>query len=367
MTTTQTVPIELTRPGPPGVLYATAGDQYSRLAALPLYEGGAPYTPPAGTSCTIGWRRRATGAVGSYSLILLPDGSTRPAWTLSGNVLTIELDWQLCLQAGAVEVNVALTGPDGSRLHTWEMLCQVGRGAVAEASDPTAPNEAASTAADRAEEAARQAVQAANLMLDAADRAEAAADRAEAIAPEEGVVLSVNGQGGAVTLTAADVDALPAPASPTAGALLAVDTVPTGAGPSTKSVPVDGAHGVEVAAAGLQLTPATAQQLAAMAEQWDPVTPALLPLAVKLALASAWASAGWTDTDRANARATLGAADAAAMASQLADLTARVNALELSGGGGSSAVDQPYTADFAAMTGMTYTGVWNQVLQRLEF
>lgn len=58
MTTTQNIPIELTQPGPPAVLYAAAGDQYSRLAALSLYVEGQPYTPPAGTSCIIGWRRR---------------------------------------------------------------------------------------------------------------------------------------------------------------------------------------------------------------------------------------------------------------------------------------------------------------------
>ena len=44
----------------------------------------------------------------------------------------------------------------------------------------------------------------------AADRAEAAADRAEKTAPADGPVKSVNGQGGVVTLTAADVGALEA-------------------------------------------------------------------------------------------------------------------------------------------------------------
>ena len=53
-------------------------------------------------------------------------------------------------------------------------------------------------------------------------RAEDAALRAESFAPTDGTVLSVNGKGGAVQLTAAQVGALPAPAAPQAGALLRV-------------------------------------------------------------------------------------------------------------------------------------------------
>lgn len=244
MTTTQNIPIELTQPGPPAVLYAAAGDQYSRLAALSLYVEGQPYTPPAGTSCIIGWRR-ASGTVGSYSQIMDPDGTTRSAWNLSGSVLTIELDWNLCRQAGPVAVNVALVGPDGSRLHTWELLCMVQRGAVADASDPTAPNEAASSAASRAEKAAQQAVQAANLLASAADRAEAAAQRAEAIAPEEGLVLSVNGMGGAVTLDAQAVGAVARPSAPAAGGLLAVDAVDPKTGAVTTRTILIGGGGLE--------------------------------------------------------------------------------------------------------------------------
>lgn len=366
MTTTQNIPIELTQPGPPAVLYAAAGDQYSRLAALSLYVEGQPYTPPAGTSCIIGWRR-ASGAVGSYSQIMDPDGTTRSAWNLSGSVLTIELDWNLCRQAGPVAVNVALVGPDGSRLHTWELLCMVQRGAVADASDPTAPNEAASSAASRAEKAAQQAVQAANLLASAADRAEAAAQRAEAIAPEEGLVLSVNGMGGAVTLDAQAVGAVARPSAPAAGGLLAVDAVDPKTGAVTTRTILIGGGGLETSGGRLQLTPASAQQLAAMTDAWAPIVPALLPLAVKLALASAWASAAWTDGDRTSVRSTIGAASATEMDRQLAALEARVKALELTGGGGSGAVDQPYSADFGTMSGLVYTGVWNQALQRLEF
>ena len=221
--TTQTIPVELTRPGPLPVVYATAGDVYSRWVEMHLYSNGAPYTPPSGTTCLIGWRRGAN--FGTYDQIAEPDGtsSTHQAWEISGNVLTIELNWQVTAKA-----NVAMIGQDGSRLHTWELLCQVQPGAVADADDPTLPSESATQAAQRAEQAAQEAEDSAANLADAVARAEAAAQRAEAVAPEDGAVTSVNGQGGAVVLDAYDVGALPAPASTagiTAGMILSVQSV----------------------------------------------------------------------------------------------------------------------------------------------
>ena len=90
------------------------------------------------------------------------------------------------------------------------------RGAVADADDPTKPSESATDAANRAEQAAADAQDSAANLEDAVKRAEAAAQRAESLAPTEGLVNSVNGKGGAVTLDAYDVGALPSPAS-TAG------------------------------------------------------------------------------------------------------------------------------------------------------
>ena len=77
--------------------------------------------------------------------------------------------------------------------------------------------ETAATAATRAvnakgqaETAARTATAGAENSENSAARAEAAATRAEAAAPETGKVVSVNGKGGAVHLTAEDVGAMPA-------------------------------------------------------------------------------------------------------------------------------------------------------------
>ena len=216
MTNTQTVRIDLTSPGGfAPVIHAVAGDIYSRFVRMELYQGGVLYEPPSGTTCVIGWRRGET--YGAYSSILEEDGSSsHPAWELEDNVLTIELDWHVCQHPGDVAVNVSLNGEGGSRLHTWELCCRVARGAVADADDPTKPSESATDAANRAEQAAAEAQDSAANLADAVKRAEAAAQRAESLAPTEGLVNSVNGKGGAVTLDAYDVGALPSPAS-TAG------------------------------------------------------------------------------------------------------------------------------------------------------
>ena len=232
MTNTQTVRIELTTPGGfAPVIHAVAGDIYSRFIKMELYQDGTPYEPPSGTTCVIGWRRE--NAYGAYSKILENDGkSTHDAWQLDNNSLTIELDHNVCSKAGDVAVNVALIGTDGSRLHTWELICRVGRGAVADADDPTKPSESATDAANRAEAAAAEAQDSAADLANAVKRAEEAAQRAESLAPTEGLVNSVNGKGGAVVLDAYDVGALvgalPSPATTAgvqAGMLLAVKEV----------------------------------------------------------------------------------------------------------------------------------------------
>ena len=215
MTNTQIIDVELSRPGWQANIFAVAGDMYSRYIEVHLYNGGQPYEPPSGTTCMIGWWRNDT-EFGSYNSVMTEDSSTRQAWSIDGNVVTIELNWQIAQKAGKVGVNVALIGTDGSRISTWEMLCDVQRGPVAEADDPTLPSESATDAANRAEAAAAEAQDSAADLEDAVKRAEAAAQRAEALVPTEGLVNSVNGKGGVVVLDAYDVGALPSPAT-TAG------------------------------------------------------------------------------------------------------------------------------------------------------
>lgn len=227
MTNTQIIDVELSRPGWQANIFAVAGDMYSRYIEVHLYNGGQPYEPPSGTTCMIGWWRNDT-EFGSYNSVMTDDHSTRQAWSIDGNVVTIELNWQIAQKAGKVGVNVALIGTDGSRISTWEMLCDVQRGPVAEADDPTLPSESATDAANRAEAAAAEAQDSAADLADAVKRAEEAAQRAESLAPTEGLVNSVNGKGGVVTLDAYDVGALPSPATTAgvqAGMLLTVKEV----------------------------------------------------------------------------------------------------------------------------------------------
>ena len=229
MQSTEIVDIELTSPGgPPPVVHAVAGDIYSRFVEMHLFAAGVPFEPPDGTTCIIGWRRTDTD-YGAYNSIMEDDGKTsHDAYSFDGSVLTIELDWHVCQKAGNVAVNVSMNGEGGSRLHTWELVCRVARGAVADADDPTKPSESATDAANRAEAAAAEAQDSAADLADAVKRAEEAAQRAESLAPTEGLVNSVNGKGGVVVLDAYDVGALPSPATTAgvqAGMLLAVKEV----------------------------------------------------------------------------------------------------------------------------------------------
>ena len=125
-------------------------------------------------------------------------------------------------------------------------------------------------------------------------------------------MLSVNGKGGAVRLTAQDVAAVPRPAQPLPGAVVRIlsvnsatgavqtdttplpdlrpyvrsETVPTAK--TSGAVRADGQYGVAVRAdATLTTVPATAAQLDRMTEAYAPLTPALLPYGVKKALTSA--------------------------------------------------------------------------------
>lgn len=250
---TQIMDIELARPGYLTPVYATAGDKYSRFVEMHLYENGAPYTPPSGTTCLVGWRREG-GAAGNYSTITERDEtSTRAAYELEGSVLTVELSEDVCRLPGKVYLNVALQGADGARLHTWELVCQVERGAVADSEDGSQPSESASQAANRAEKAAQdaeaalgqvdgkidaavqgvtdEAKQAAKDAAASAGQAAASAEKVDKALEEldgmlaDGPVVSVNGKTGRVTLTAADVQALGLPAAPQAGQLLVIKAV----------------------------------------------------------------------------------------------------------------------------------------------
>lgn len=321
--------------------------------------------------------RRLTAARAGRWMLTATDGAGYTAYSQPG-----------CFDTGEILAEGEAGEPPSPSLYE-QFVAQVLDSAGDAASSAQAAAQSAGSASAAAGQAA-DAVSAAQAKADAASasagRAEAAALRAEAVAPEEGPVISVNSQGGRVVLDAWDVGALPLPSAPAAGYLLRVRTVDSDTGElTTEAVPesslssfvrrtdrptaqqagpvkLAGGYGLALTADGaLRLVPATQAQLDAMTEAWSPLTPALVPLAVKRALAAAWDSAAWTDGDRTQARATLGAAAASALEA----LTARVEALEL--GGGAEITQHPFEADLGTLANLTAAGVWNQAEARLEF
>ena len=322
--------------------------------------------------------RRLTAARAGRWMLTAADGAGYTAYTQPGTFDTGEI---LPVTDGGEE-------PPSPTLYE-QFVAQVLAHASSAASSAAKAAQSAGEAGSWAGQAA-DAVAAAQTKADAASasagRAEAAALRAEAVAPEDGPVISVNSKGGRVQLDAWDVGALPLPAAPAAGSLLRVQAVDPETGKmTTEAVPesslssfvrrtdrptaqqagpvkLAGGYGLALTADGaLRLAPAIQAQLDAMTEAWAPLTPALVPLAVKRALAAAWDSAAWTDGDRTQARATLGAAAASALEA----LTARVEALEL--GGGAEITQHPFEADLGTLANLTAAGVWNQAEARLEF
>ena len=335
--------------------------------------------------------RRLTAARSGRWMLTATDGAGYTAYTQPGSYDT----WETLPTDGDAE-------PPSSSLYE-QFVAQVMASAVEaqnfsqaaaqsaqKAGDAAGQAEASVSAAGEQVEAAAAQAQAASA---SADRAEAAAQRAEAVAPGEGSVISVNGKGGRVQLDAGDVGALPLPAAPAAGCLLRIQAIDSETGDvTTETIPesdltsfvrrtdkptaqeagpikLGSGYGLTLTAQGeLRLTPATSQQLAAMENGWSPLTPSLVPLAVKLALATLWEGAAWTDEDRAAARSTLGAAQTAALDAlkqSMESLSQRVETLELKYD--TIVTEHAFTADLRTLDNLTVTGIWNADEARIEF
>ena len=321
--------------------------------------------------------RRLTAAPSGRWMLTATDGGGYTAYTQPGSYDTCEI----------LPVDGTAQPPSSSLYE--QFVAQV----LASAVDAEHFSDAAAQSAQEAGAAAGEAaasVSSAGAQADAAQasaqRAEAAAQRAEAVAPTEGPVISVNSMGGRVQLDAQDVGALPLPDAPAAGCLVRVQSVDSETGAvTTEMVPesdlttfvrrtdLPTAHqagpvklatgyGLALTVDGeLRLAPASTDQLFSMQSGWSPLTPALVPLAVKLALTTLWESAAWTDQDRQNARATLDAAQASALEA----LAQRVEILEHKYD--TSVTAHPFQADLAALDNLTVTGIWNAEAARIEF
>lgn len=335
--------------------------------------------------------RRLTAARSGRWMLTATDGAGYTAYTQPGSYDT----WETLPTDGDAE-------PPSSSLYE-QFVAQV----LASAEEAENFSAAAARSAQKADDAAGQAeasVSAAGEQVEAAaaqaqaasasaDRAEAAAQRAEAVAPGEGSVISVNGKGGRVQLDAGDVGALPLPAAPAAGCLLRIQAVDDETGDvTTETVPesdltsfvrrtdkptdqeagpikLGSGYGLTLTDQGeLRLTPATSQQLTAMDNGWSPLTPSMVPLAVKLALATLWESAAWTDADRTAACSTLGAAQTTVLddlEQSLEALSQRVETLELKYD--TTVTEHAFAADLSTLDNLTATGIWNADEARIEF
>ena len=302
--------------------------------------------PAAWAGCTLALYLRRSDGVQLAAIPLDADGSVTVDRRLTGSVRG---QWMLAAmdsggytaytRPGSYDVYATLPTDGGSEELPPSVYEQfVARVLESARAAAESARRAENGAADTAVQAALTQKAADKILADRTDadacakRAEAAALRAESFAPAGGQVLSVNGKGGAVQLTAQDVAAVPSPAQPLPGEvvrILSVDsatgavqtdttplpdlrpyvrseTVPTAATPG--AVRSDGQYGVAVRAdATLTTVPATAAQLDRMTEAYAPLTPALLPYGVKKALTDAAGAAGWSAQEKAAALLQLGA------------------------------------------------------------
>ena len=304
--------------------------------------------PAAWAECTLALYLRRSDGVQLAAIPLDTDGSVTVDRRLTGSVRG---QWMLAAMGsggytaytrpGSYDVYATLPTDGGSEELPPSVYEQfVARVLESARAAAESARRAENGAADTAVQAALAQKAADKILADRTDadacakRAEAAALRAENYAPADGRVLSVNGKGGAVRLTAQDVAAVPRPAQPLPGAVVRIlsvnsatgavqtdttplpdlrpyvrsETVPTAE--TSGAVRADGQYGVAVRAdATLTTVPATAAQLDRMTEAYAPLTPALLPYGVKKALTSAAGAAGWSAQEKAAALLQLGADD----------------------------------------------------------
>lgn len=95
------------------------GDQYARQLELSLLCGGESWEIPEDVHAAVRFRK-PDGTGGEYDS--LPDGS--PAWSASGNVLTVELAPQVLSCPGNGILSVVLTQGD-ARVSTFHILFQI--------------------------------------------------------------------------------------------------------------------------------------------------------------------------------------------------------------------------------------------------
>ena len=119
MIVTHEINMDLMNRGIVPIIEAVQDDCGSRRLAICLRAGGAAWEPPDGVNAIVRYIK-SDGRGGEYDR--LPDGTR--AWTVSANVLTVELAPQVLNVAGPVKLSVALV-LDTAVLHTFQILVHV--------------------------------------------------------------------------------------------------------------------------------------------------------------------------------------------------------------------------------------------------
>lgn len=166
---------------PPMVLYAKQGDSLSRFFTVTLLDNGAPFKIPEEVSFSV--RFGAPGmSSGWYDTITETDGSSHSAFSVDGNVVTVELAEQVIAQSGVNQLCLMMHNSGGYQLTSWNICVQIQ--ATPGADDPEATqyfnllselldqvNEAADAGSQSAEQAAQSASSAASSAASAANSA----------------------------------------------------------------------------------------------------------------------------------------------------------------------------------------------------
>lgn len=101
----------------PQALYVKQGDSLSRFFALTVADNGSPWEPPENAAYTI--RFSTPAGTGWYDTIQLVGGTTRPAVSAAGNVLTCEVAEQATLGNG--QLCVMVNDSTGYQLGMWNL------------------------------------------------------------------------------------------------------------------------------------------------------------------------------------------------------------------------------------------------------
>lgn len=100
---TQTIAIDLAKPGIPKMVYAMQGEGYTRTVSLRISDDGVQWTPPSDAAYQVSYCK-PDGKGGTYSSYTTD--STKPAVEISGGRLNVVLIPQMLQVAGRVRVEV---------------------------------------------------------------------------------------------------------------------------------------------------------------------------------------------------------------------------------------------------------------------